>query len=387
MRIVYLDNASTTPVHPEVLEAMLPFLSPAYGNPSSIHRMGREAREAVENSRERIAALLGADGSEIVFTSGGTEADNLAIKGTAYAMRHKGKHMITSAVEHHAVLNAFKALEQEGFEVTYVPVDRAGMVDPASVEKSIRSDTILISIMHANNEVGTIQPIEQIAEIAQKKNIRLHTDAVQTFGHIPTLVDELGVDLLSVSAHKLYGPKGVGALYVRRTVEISPILHGGGQERGLRPSTENVPGIVGFAKASEIALAGMGEREAKVTRLRDRLLRGLLTSVESSYLNGHERLRLPGNVNLTIRYVEGESLVFALDQHGVCVSTGSACGSREHEPSHVLRAMGLPPEDLHSSVRLSLGTQNTRAEIDYAIEAMVEVVGRLRAMSPIYRGA
>lgn len=387
MRRVYLDNASTTPLLAKVLDAMLPFLSSAYGNPSSIHWMGRQAREAVEDSRDKVAALLGSRASEVVFTSGGTEADNLAIKGTAYAMRHKGKHMISSAVEHHAVLNAFRNLEQEGFEVTYLPVDRAGMVDPGSVEKSMRSDTILISIMHANNEVGTIQPIEQIAEVAQERDICFHTDAVQTFGHIPTLVDELGVDLLSASAHKLYGPKGVGALYVRRTTKIRPILHGGGQEWGLRPSTENVPGIVGFGKASEIASARMEKREAGIRRLRDRLSRKLLGSIECSYLNGHEKLRLPGNLNLTVRYVEGESVVLGLDQHGVCVSTGSACSAPNHDPSHVLRAMGLPPEDLHSSIRLSLGAQNTRAEIDYAAEAMVEVVGKLRAMSPLYEVA
>lgn len=386
MRRVYLDNASTTPVHAEVLEAMLPFLSSAYGNPSSIHCMGREAREAVESSRDNVAALLGSQSSEVVFTSGGTEADNLAIRGTAYAMRHRGRHMITSAVEHHAVLNTLKALEQEGFEVTCLPVDRAGMVDPGLVEKSVRADTILISIMHANNEVGTIQPIEQIAQVAQKSNVPFHTDAVQTFGHIPTLVRKLGVDLLSVSAHKLYGPKGVGALYVRRATEISPLLQGGGQEGGLRPSTENVPGIVGFGKASQIASAGMGEREARVKKLRDRLKRAILGSIERSYLNGHERLRLPGNLNVTIRHVEGESVVLSLDRRGVWVSTGSACSAPNHESSHVLRAMGLPPDDLHSSVRFSLGAQNTRAEVDYATEALIEVVEKLRSMSPLHKG-
>lgn len=386
MKKVYLDNAATTPILPQVLEAMLPFYSGICGNPSSIHRMGREARQAVEGSRGKIARLLGSHDSEIVFTSGGTEADNLAIKGVAYAMRKKGKHIITTTIEHHAVLNTCKCLESEGFEVTYLSVDPTGLVEPKSVEESIRRDTILISVMHANNEVGTIEPIRQIGQMTRERGISFHTDAVQTFGHIPTLVDELGVDLLSTSAHKLYGPKGVGALYIRHGTRIKPIIHGGRQEDGLRASTENVPGIVGFGKAAQIALDEMEEREKRVLRLRDRLSKRILDTIDYSRLNGHPKLRLPGNVNVALRYVEGESLVLGLDQEGICVSTGSACSSPELGASHVLQAMGLTHEDLHGSVRFSLGIQNTLEEIDFAIGVLNRVTEKLRRMSPLYGG-
>ncbi len=383
--LIYLDNAATTPVLPEVLDAMLPYYRVRYGNPSSLHLLGRQAREAVEASRAKVAAFIGATDKEIVFTSGGTEADNLAVKGVAYALRKKGRHIITSQIEHHAVLRACSSLEQEGFDVTYLPVDSTGLVDPARVEDAITDRTVLISIMHANNEVGTIEPLESIGRVAQETGIVFHTDAVQTLGHIPVSVDRLGVDLLSASGHKLYGPKGIGALYVREGTEIQPLLHGGGQERKRRASTENVAGIVGFAKSIEVAESEMIERERRVQGLRDRLVRGVLEGLDQSYLNGHPTCRLPGNANLTIRHVEGEAMVLALDALDICTSTGSACSSGELEPSHVLQAMGLPPVDIHSSIRLSVGATNTSEEVDYAIEAVIESARKLRVMSPLYR--
>ncbi len=384
-REVYLDNASTTPVLPEVAEEMYPFLKERYGNPSSIHSKGREAADAVEEARQRISRLIGADASEVVFTSGGTEADNLAIKGVALAQRKGGRHVITTRIEHHAVLEPCKFLESVGFDVTYLPVDKYGTVDPGSVEEAIREDTVLVSVMHANNEVGTVEPIREIGKITREKGVLFHTDAVQSFGHLAIDVDQMGVDLVSASSHKLYGPKGVGALYVSKEVSLIPLIHGGGQERGLRASTENVPGIVGFGKAAEIAMREMEKRERRILRLRRRLCRLILDRIEDAYLVGHPTRRLPGNLNLVVRYVEGESMVLGLERYGVFASTGSACSSRDHGPSHVLDALGVPRQDIHSSIRFSIGVQNTREEIDYAYRSFEETVQELRKLSPLYR--
>jgi cysteine desulfurase len=384
MKAIYLDNAATTPVMAEVLHAMVPYYTEACGNPSSIHKFGRDAREAVDDARGQVASLMGAKDSEVVFTSGGTEADNFAVKGVAHALAKKGRHIITSTIEHHAVINALKSLAPGGYEVTHIPVDSTGLVDPASIESAIRDDTILITVMHANNEVGTVEPIEEIGRIAQERDVCFHSDAVQSFGHIPTLVDNLGVDLLSCSGHKLHGPKGIGALYIREGTKIDPLIHGGNQERKRRASTENVPGIVGLGKAAEVASRDMEGREARVRKLRDGLARGILEAIDEAHLNGHPTRRLPGNVNLTVRYVEGESMVLGLDEMGVSASTGSACTSGDLSPSHVLLALGIPPEDIHSSIRLTVGSQNTSEDVDHAAGALIKVVERLRRMSPLY---
>ncbi len=378
-----MDHSATTPVDPAVKEAMLPYFSEKFGNPSSIYSIGREARRAIEESRQKIADLLGAKKDEIIFTGSGTESDNLAIKGLAYKNRKKGDHVITSSIEHHAVLNACKYLETQGFSVTYLPVSREGFVNPADVEKAITPKTILITIMHANNEIGTIQPIEEIGRIAKEKSIPFHTDAVQTAGKIPVNVDDLGVDLLSISAHKIYGPKGAGALYIRKGIRIEPLLHGGGHERNLRSSTENVAGIVGFAKAAELARERLAE-EQKITSLRDSLIRGVL-EIKDSYLNGHPAKRLPHNANFRFSYIEGESLVLNLDMKGIAASTGSACSSTSLEPSHVLLAIGLRPEEAHGSLRLTLGLGNTKEDVDYVVSVLPEIVDKLRAMSPLAR--
>ncbi len=383
MRQIYMDHSATTPVDPAVKEAMLPYFSEKFGNPSSIYSIGREARRAIEESRQKIADLLGAKKDEIIFTGSGTESDNLAIKGLAYKNRKKGDHIITSSIEHHAVLNACKYLETQGFSVTYLPVSREGFVNPADVEKAITPKTILITIMHANNEIGTIQPIEEIDRIAKEKSIPFHTDAVQTAGKIPVNVDDLGVDLLSISAHKIYGPKGAGALYIRKGIRIEPLLHGGGHERNLRSSTENVAGIVGFAKAAELARERLAE-EQKITSLRDSLIRGVL-EIKDSYLNGHPAKRLPHNANFRFSYIEGESLVLNLDMKGIAASTGSACSSTSLEPSHVLLAIGLRPEEAHGSLRLTLGLGNTKEDVDYVVSVLPEIVDKLRAMSPLAR--
>ncbi len=383
MRQIYMDHSATTPVDPAVKEAMLPYFSEKFGNPSSIYSIGREARRAIEESRQKIADLLGAKKDEIIFTGSGTESDNLAIKGLAYKNRKKGDHVITSSIEHHAVLNACKYLETQGFSVTYLPVSREGFVNPADVEKAITPKTILITIMHANNEIGTIQPIEEIGRIAKEKSIPFHTDAVQTAGKIPVNVDDLGVDLLSISAHKIYGPKGAGALYIRKGIRIEPLLHGGGHERNLRSSTENVAGIVGFAKAAELARERLAE-EQKITSLRDSLIRGVL-EIKDSYLNGHPAKRLPHNANFRFSYIEGESLVLNLDMKGIAASTGSACSSTSLEPSHVLLAIGLRPEEAHGSLRLTLGLGNTKEDVDYVVSVLPEIVDKLRAMSPLAR--
>jgi cysteine desulfurase len=385
MRRIYLDYAATTPTHPDVVKAMLPYFTDAFGNPSSIYSYGQEAKGVIEEARKKVADLIGARDEEIVFTSGGTEADNLAIKGVAYANELKGNHIITSTIEHHAVMETCKFLEARGFDVTYLPVDEFGMVAPGDVEKAITGTTILISVMHANNEMGTIEPIAEIGRIARKAEIYFHTDAVQTIGHIPVNVNELGVDLLSMSAHKLYGPKGVGALYVRKGTRLTPFMHGGEQERRQRASTENVPGIVGFGKAVELAQQEMSQEAERITYLRDQLIKGLLERIDHVRLNGHPQKRLPSNVNVGVEYVEGESMVLNLDLEGICASTGSACSSSSLEPSHVLLAMGLPHELAHGSLRFSLGKWTTEEEIKRVLDVLPRIIAKLRAMSPLLK--
>ncbi|HHY47044.1 MAG TPA: cysteine desulfurase NifS [Firmicutes bacterium] len=385
MRRVYLDHAATTPVRPEVLDAMVPFFTEKFGNASSIHSFGREARTAVDESRDVVARALGADPAEIIFTSGGTESDNTAIKGVALANRKKGNHIITSAVEHHAVMDSCKSLEQLGFEITFVPVDGTGMVSPDDVRSAMRPDTILISIMHANNEVGTIQPIEEIAKVAREAGVYFHTDAVQSVGNLPVNVEQLGVDLLSLSGHKLYGPKGIGMLYVRKGVKISPYMHGGGQERGRRAGTENVAGIVGLAKAIELAVEEQGEYARRLARLRDMLIRGVMDRIPDVVLTGHPERRLPGNASFCFKFVEGESILLNLDLQGIAGSSGSACTSGSLEPSHVLLAMGLPHEVAHGSLRLTLGRDNTEEDVQYVLDTLPGIIERLRAMSPFGR--
>jgi cysteine desulfurase len=382
-RQVYMDHSSTTAVDPAVREAMLPYFTEKFGNPSSLYGIGREARRAIEEARQKVADLIGAKKEEIIFTGSGTESDNLAIKGLAFKSRKKGDHIITSSIEHHAVLHTCKYLESQGFRVTYLPVSRDGLVNPADVEKAIAPQTILITIMHANNEIGTIQPIEEIGKIAREKSIPFHTDAVQTAGKIPMTVDALGVSLLSMSAHKIYGPKGVGALYIRKGTSIEPQLHGGGHERNLRSSTENVPGIVGFGKACELAKERLPE-EIKIASLRDSLIRGIL-EIKDSYLNGHPTKRLPNNANFRFSYIEGESMILNLDMKGVSASTGSACSSTSLEPSHVLLAIGLKPEEAHGSLRLTLGRGNTQEDVDNVVSVLPEIVNKLRMISPLAR--
>ncbi len=385
MKKIYLDHAATTPTHPEVVAAMLPYFTDAFGNPSSIHSLGQESRAAVEESREQIARLIGAQSEEIIFTSGGTEADNYAIKGVTYANRHKRNHIITTSIEHHAVLEPCKFLKEQGSKVTYLPVDRNGLIDPEDARKAITDETILISVIHANNEIGTIEPISEIGRIAKEKGIYFHTDAVQTTGRIPVNVDELGVDLLAMSAHKLYGPKGVGALYIRRGTRIGSFMHGGSQERGRRASTENVPAIVGFGKAVEIAQKEMDGETKRLVPLRDKLIQGLLERIDQIHLNGHPSQRLPNNVNVSVAFVEGESMGISLDLEGIAASTGSACTSDALEASHVLLAIGLPGELAHGSLRFSLGSDTTEEEIDRVLEVFPRIVARLRSMSPLLR--
>ena len=385
MKRIYLDYAATTPTHPKVRKAMLPYFTDAFGNPSSIHSYGQEAKGALEEARDKVAALIGARSEEVVFTSGGTEADNLAIKGVAYANEPKGNHIITSSIEHHAVIETGKFLERRGFRVTYLPVDKYGLVDLDDVKKAITNETILISVMHANNEVGTIEPIAEIGRIAKEAGIYFHTDAVQAVGHIPVNVNELGVDLLSMSAHKLYGPKGVGALYIRKGTKLIPFMHGGEQERRRRASTENVPGIVGFGRAVELAQQEMTEEAERLAYLRDQLIKGLMERIDHIRLNGHPRMRLPNNVNISVDYVEGESMLLNLDLEGICASTGSACSSSSLEPSHMLLALGLPPEQAHGSLRFSLGKWTTEEEIGRVLEILPPIVAKLRAMSPLLK--
>jgi cysteine desulfurase len=385
MKKIYLDYAATTPTDPEVVKAMLPYFGESFGNPSSAHSFGQDAREAIETARDTVASLLGAKPGEIVFTSGGTESDNCAIKGIAYANRNRGNHIIISSIEHHAVTEPCHFLEKQGFEVTMLPVDRDGRVDPDAVAKAITDRTILISIMHANNEIGTIQPIAAIGKIARERGVCLHTDAVQTFGHIPFTVDELNVDLLSLSAHKLYGPKGVGALYIRKGTRIVPFMHGGEQESKRRASTHNVPGIVGLSRAVAVARERMDEEKETQTRCRDLLIGGILGRIERSRLNGHPTERLPNNVNVSFEFVEGESMLLSLDMEGIACSTGSACSSGSLEPSHVLLALGLSHQMAHGSLRFSLGRYTEERDIDRVLEVLPLVVERLRGMSPLYR--
>ena len=385
MKRIYMDHSATTPVAPEVLEAMLPYFSEKFGNASSLHSFGLEAKEALEESREKVAGLLGAKPEEIIFTAGGTESDNLALKGIARKNQKSGKHIITTRVEHPAILECCRKLEKEGFEVTYLPVTNEGLVEIATLESAIRSDTILISVMHANNEVGTIQPLEEIGRLAAEKDIYLHTDAVQSVGKIPTDVNKLGVDLLSLSAHKLYGPKGVGALYIRNGTRLESIIQGGGHERGLRSGTENIAGIVGLARAAVLAGETMTMEAERLTRLRDRLVELVLLKVKESWINGTMKMRLPGNLNFGFKYVEGESLLLFLDSLGISVSTGSACSSHKLEPSHVLLSLGLKPEECHGSLRITLGRSNTLEEVDYVALGIARAVERFRGISALGR--
>jgi len=384
---IYLDHAATTPVRPEVAAAMAPFWSERAGNPSSIYQWGREARRALDEARETVAAILGARPQEIIFTSGGTESDNAAIKGVAFANRRRGNHIITTAIEHHAVLHTCEWLEQFGFQTTYLPVDRYGLVDPAAVEAAITDQTVLITIMYANNEIGTIEPIAEIARIARARKIPFHTDAVQAGGALDLNVNRLGVDLLSLSAHKFYGPKGVGVLYVRSGTRWQPQQQGGAQERNRRAGTENTAGIVGLATALKLAYDHLEEHNAHVQRLRDRLIEGILSAVPDCQLTGHPTRRLPNNASFAFRYVEGESILLSLDVKGIYASSGSACTSGALEPSHVLVALGLPPELARGSLRLTTGLDNTEAQIDRVIAELVPAIASLRAMSPAFAGA
>ncbi len=382
MKHIYADHAATTPVRKEVVEAMIPYFTEKFGNASSIHQFGKEAKDALERSRETIAKTIGAKPEEVIFTSGGTEADNMAIKEIAFMNREKGNHIITSSIEHHAISHTCEFLEKMGFKVTYLPVDKFGIVNPADVEKSITKQTILVTIMHANNEVGTIEPIAEIGKICRKKGIYFHTDAVQTYGKIPIDVNKMNIDLLSTSAHKLYGPKGVGFLYVRKGTKISQLIHGGGHEFDLRSGTENIPGIVGFAKAAEIAMKNMDKESKHEIKLRDRIIAEIL-EIPNTRLNGHPSLRLPGNAHFSFSGIEGESLILHLDMNGVAASTGSACSTKSLKPSHVLTAIGLSPVQAHGSLRLTLGKDNTDEDINHIIKSVKDIVENLRKISPI----
>jgi cysteine desulfurase len=383
MERIYFDHSATTPVDKEVAKVTLEYMTEKFGNPSSVHFFGRETRKAVEEARSNVAALLGANANEIFFTSGGTESDNLALKGIAFANRKKGNHIITTAIEHHAVLHACEYLEKQGFEITYLPVDENAMVRVEDVKNAITDKTILISVMFANNEVGTIQPIKEIGQLAKENKIYFHTDAVQAVGNYPIDVNEYNIDLLSLSGHKLYGPKGIGAIYIRKGVKIESLQQGGSQERKLRAGTENVSGIVGLGKATELARLEMDSRIAHVKTLRDKLIAGIQEKITDIKLNGHKDLRLPGNVNFSFLYIEGESLLLNLDLKGIAASSGSACTSGSLDPSHVLLAMGLTHETAHGSLRLSLGRGNTEADVSYCLEVLPQIVERLRSMSPL----
>lgn len=383
-KMIYLDNAATTRTAPEVVDAMLPYFTEFYGNASTVYEFGGKSKEAVSKAREIIANTIGAKENEIYFTAGGSESDNWAIKATAEAYKSKGKHIITSKIEHHAVLHTCQWLEQNGFEVTYLDVDENGVVKLEELKKAIRPDTILITIMFANNEIGTIEPVAEIGKIAREHGILFHTDAVQAFGQVPINVDELNIDMLSTSAHKLNGPKGIGFLYIRKGVKIRSFVHGGAQERKRRAGTENVPGIVGFGKAVELAAANMKERTEKEAELRDYMIERVLKEVPFTRVNGHRKNRLPNNVNFCFQFIEGESLLIMLDMKGICGSSGSACTSGSLDPSHVLLAIGLPHEIAHGSLRLTLGADTTKEDIDVTIDAIKEIVAQLRAMSPLY---
>ncbi|RKY25274.1 MAG: cysteine desulfurase NifS [Planctomycetota bacterium] len=381
--LIYLDHAATTPVHPRVREAMMPYISDYYGNPETLYSAGVTASEAVEDARGKVAALINCDPSEIYFTSGGTESDNWAIKGTAFARRDKGRHIITSSIEHHAVLVPCQFLEKEGFDVTYLPVDSDGLVNPDDVKKAIRKDTILVSIMHANNEVGTIEPVGEIGRITREAGVPFHVDAVQTVGNYPVDVREMGCEMLALSAHKLYGPKGVGAMYLRRGTRIVQLMHGGGQEKGKRAGTHNVPGIVGLGKAAEVAMEEMEPAMERDAKLRDRLIDGISERITGTRLNGHREKRLPNNVNVCVERVEGEAMLLSLDMKGISCSSGSACTTGSLDPSHVLLALGVPVEVTHGSLRFTLGRLTSEDHINHVLDVLPGIVEKLRRMSPV----
>lgn len=381
---IYFDNAATTKPRKEVIDKMLPFITESYGNPSSIYKIARENKNAVDEARENIAKVINANSNEVYFTAGGSESDNWALKGVADSYSNKGKHIITTAIEHHAILHTCQFLESKGFEVTYLPVDEYGIISLEDLKNAIREDTILISVMFANNEIGSVQPIAEIGKIAREKGIVFHTDAVQALGHVAIDVDAMNIDLLSASGHKLYGPKGIGMLYIKKGIKIKPLIHGGAQERNRRAGTENVPGIVGFGEAARLAGEELEAEGKRLTALRDKLIKGILSTIPHSRLNGHPDNRLPGNVNISFEFIEGESMLLLLDMKGVCASSGSACTSGSLDPSHVLLAIGLPHEKAHGSLRLSLGHFNTEDEVDYLLKELPPIVSRLREMSPLY---
>lgn len=383
-KLIYLDHAATTYVKPEVFEAMKPWFTEYYGNPSSIYSLGRGSKKAIEEARATMAYCLGCHSTEVYFTGSGTEADNWAIKGTAFANRKKGKHLITSVIEHHAVLEAFEFLRKEGFEVSYLPVDEKGLINPDELKKAIRPDTTLVSIMFANNEIGTIQPIAELAAIARERGVTFHTDAVQAMGNIDVNVKELGIDLLSMSAHKFYGPKGVGALYVRKGTKLDNFIHGGAQERSKRAGTENVAGVIGMAAALKLAHENIGEYNKQLKNLSGRLIDKVMERIPYVRLNGDRERRLAGNVNFSFQFIEGESLLLMLDMKGIQASSGSACTSGSLDPSHVLLAIGLPHEIAHGSLRITFGEKNTEEDVDFLVDSLEEIVGKLRKMSPLY---
>lgn len=382
--IIYFDNAATTPIRPEVYDAMRPYIESCYGNPSSVYKLARESKKAVDLARKQVADAIKADSGEIFFTGCGSESDNWAIKGVALALKDRGKHIITTCIEHHAILHTCEFLEENGYEVTYLPVDEYGRVRAEDVEKAIRDDTILVSVMTANNEIGTIEPIGEIGEICRRKGVYFHTDAVQAVGHIKIDVKEMNIDLLSLSGHKIGAPKGIGALYIRKGVKIKNLIHGGQQEKGRRAGTENVIGIVALGKACELAVSEMEKTTEKLVYLRDKIIKNILGSIDYSRLNGHPSERLPGNINISFEFIEGESMLLLLDAKGICASSGSACTSGSLDPSHVLLAIGLPHEKAHGSLRISLGYQNTEEEVDKLLEVLPPIVQRLREMSPLY---
>ena len=383
-KTIYMDHSATTATDPAVVEAMLPWFSRQYGNPSSLYHLARESRAAIEEARGKVAKAIGAKPEEIYFTSGGTESDNWALKGTAFALRKKGNHIITSAIEHHAITHTCDYLRKQGFDITYLPVDEYGQVRIEDLKAAITDKTILVSVMFANNEIGTIQPIQEIGAICRERGVLFHTDAVQVIGNLPVDVSAMNIDLLSLSAHKFYGPKGIGALYIRKGVRIDNYLHGGGQEHRKRAGTENVPGIVGLGVAIEKAVMDLDEKTSQIRALRDTLLERILHEIPNTRLNGHRTMRLPGNMNVSFEFIEGESLLLLLDHAGIAASTGSACSSGSLEPSHVLLAIGLPAEVAHGSLRLTLGVENTDEDIHYAFDEIKKAVERLRAMSPLY---
>lgn len=382
-RKVYLDYSATTPTDPRVVEEMIPYFTEHFGNPSSIYSTGLEAKDAIEHAREQVAHLINAEPKELIFTSGGTESDNWALIATAHRLQHKGKHIITSAIEHHAILHSCEYLAKEGFDITYIGVDHDGLVDPAEVEAAIRPDTILISIMYVNNEVGSVQPITEIGAIAKKHGVLFHTDAVQALGNVPIDVKTMNIDMMSMSSHKIYGPKGIGAIYVRSGVNLPTYIHGGAQERKKRAGTENVPGIVGFGKAAELACQNFNTHVAHVSKLRDHFVDRVLNEIPYTYFNGSKDHRHPGNANITFEYVEGESILLYLDFAGVSCSSGSACSSRSLQPSHVLTAMGIPVELIHGSIRFTFGNPTTMEDVDYTVDKLKGIIEKLRGISSI----